>query len=133
MPIPAEDRVKAEAVAAVALGESVSAVARRLGVSRAAVMKWRDASGVTPVTAVTQDKREDLAGLIVEHTYALLRSLTAIVEHTQDKDWLRKQPAGELAILYGVQFDKLARVAAAFAGDGAGSGQRQLPGPGGTV
>jgi transposase-like protein len=109
---------KASAVADVVSGESVSATAAKYGVSRTAVAKWRDQAGLNTLHASPQNQRQQWVDLITDLTRANLDALSAISRHCQDPAWLGKQRAGELAILYGVQFDKLARLVAALAGDG---------------
>ena len=64
------------------------------------------------------NERDYIRRRLVEHTNANLDALAAIAKHVQEPAWLLKQNAHDLAILYGVIFDKLSRLAVAIAGDG---------------
>ena len=115
---PVDAETRAAAVADVLSGESVTTTAKKYGVSRRAVQMWRNQAGVPSHGALQTNERDYLRRRIVEHTNANLDALAAIAQHVQNPAWLLKQNAHDLAILYGVIFDKLARLAVAVAGDG---------------
>lgn len=115
MAAPHSNEVKAAAVAAVLAGESVSSVAKQFGVSRAAIVEWRDKTGITgEVTPVAQQKKHDLGmqvyGLL-EDSIAHLRFQLRV---TADEEWIKRQTANDLAIYHGVIADKTVRLLAAF-------------------
>ncbi len=57
-------------------------------------------------------KRGSIAfgGLLMEHLEASLRSLIAQSKQMADPEWIRRQPAGDLAILFGVLTDRTMRI-----------------------
>ena len=54
---PHSRATKAAALAALATGESVRRVARRLGISRTTATRWRDAAGLHETIAVVHEKK----------------------------------------------------------------------------
>lgn len=128
---PATPETKAAALADLESGESLNATARKYGVSRAAVRQWRDRAGIgAPVSPQETRTKDELLGLVIEHTRANLAALAAIAQHCQDKAWLNKQSAHDLAYLYGITFDKAARLLASLAGDGGAEPESRRPGLG---
>jgi transposase-like protein len=100
-------------VAAVAGGASVLGTSKRFGVSPATIRRWRSDAGLSP-TAGDQQTQTDYAALVLRHLELGLAAAERILEQTQDKGWLGEQSAGELATLYGVIFDKQARILSAL-------------------
>jgi transposase-like protein len=105
--------VKAAALAALATGESLHSVARRLGISRATLRRWRGSAA--PLVAQgdpqkTQQIGAQLCGFLEES----IETLTTQARVVRDDAWLRRQSAADLAVLHGVMFDKTARLLAAF-------------------
>ena len=97
----------------IALGMSIRKAAQKHGVDHTTVLKW-----VKKSPEVT--KKKEIGDLVEDHLRNELRTLSAIAEHTQDKEWLAKQSSDDLAILYGVMSDKAHAKLAALA-----SAQRQ--------
>jgi len=87
----------ADVVADLFMGMSQEKAAEKHGVSRNSVQKW--AKNV-------QIKKTDIGDLVEEHLRNELRTLSVVAEHTQDKEWLAKQSANDVAVLYGVMSDK---------------------------
>jgi hypothetical protein len=114
--IPADDAVRAAAIADVTLGCSISEAARKHGVSRTTVQRWCKAQGVDLATCapLVPQKRTDLGARIAEYLDTGLQALTAQARVAGDPEYIKKQPAGELAILHGVLSDKLVRILAAI-------------------
>lgn len=110
------DAEKAAAVARVLAGESVHGVAKALGVSTSTVRLWRAKGGFDPDATRSDPETNgpDYRGLILRHMELGLAAAERILAQTQDAVWLGKQSAGELAVFYGVVFDKIARVASAL-------------------
>ena len=54
----------------------------------------------------------DYTNLVMDYVAALLMALTAQLQVLGDPDWVRHQPAGELAVLRGVLNDKAVRLLA---------------------
>lgn len=122
---------KAEAVARVASGESVHAVARALSVQPSTVRQWRARLGADPLK-----NDPDFRALTLHYLQESLQAGERILGQTRNPAWLDKQSAGELAVFLGVVFDKAARILAALPGDGEPLGDQVdtrapgLPAPG---
>jgi transposase-like protein len=117
----------ARVVAAVLAGSSVSAVAREYRIPKGTVSTWVKRkgrslvdgapSGETVAVAATQ-KRERIGDLIIDNLEAQLEATKSIARVVSDDDWIKKQPASELAILFGVISDKSFRILEALPDDG---------------
>ena len=115
MPTPpaATDETKAEIIAALLTGQSVSSVARAHHLSRQTIMKYRDAFGVR-TTPVVQQVQADIGQLVLEHVRTSLLALAAQATVAADPTWIRGQSASQLADLFGVMSDKTHRILAAL-------------------
>lgn len=109
------DEVKAAVLAALLEGWSVNTVAERYGVPAGTVKSWKHRELTDPgplvataVATVATTKRS-LGELIEALMEAELESLRRMAETFNDPQWLKKQEAGEVAILYGVMQDKVFR------------------------
>lgn len=111
------DDTRAAVLAALQLGESVKGVSRTYRVTPQTVRRWRDeagAMGITPVSPPDHSpKKRDLGVLVGEYLAAGLAALAAQAVVAADPEWIKKQPADQLAIFHGVLADKLIRVLAA--------------------
>ncbi len=106
MPRPYPPEKRAAVLAELATGASVSATARAHGVDRATVIAWRDLSD----QPVAQQKRADLGEQLYGYLDESIAALRSQLRTFGDEAWLKKQPAGELAILHGVIADKTTRL-----------------------
>jgi hypothetical protein len=101
---------KGRVLAAVVAGTSVLQIAKEFNIAPSTVRTWRAAAGITPV--VDAEKKRDLGVQIGDYLSTGLEALTAQLRVFSDPDWIKNQPAGDLAILHGVISDKLVRVLA---------------------
>ena len=102
---PAE--LRAEAVAAVLAGATISDVARRYGLDKAVVSRW------VATDASSQRARDvDLGALIVDLITAHFATIHAQLQAASRPDWLAQQPAAELAQLVAVERDTTLRLLA---------------------
>lgn len=110
---PAE--VKAQVMAALLAGQSVSAAAKAYHIPKGTVSGWKQREtepmieGVAGV-ATQKGELEEVGNLLLRLVRAELKSLIAQAEHTGDKNWLNKQEASQLAMLHGVSHDKIFRL-----------------------
>lgn len=105
--------LRAQVVAAIVAGESISQVARRFAIDKSLVSRWAaDATVATP--HVYARTREELSALIYDAVSATLRSLIARAEATGRADWIAEQSAAELAQLAGTDWDRIIRMVAGF-------------------
>lgn len=102
------DEVKAAVMAALLTGQSISYVANEYNIPEGTVKGWsRSLRGVRPDAT---EKKERIGGLVIDNLEAELSTLIAMQHVFRDKEWLKKQSASELAVLYGVIKDKAIRV-----------------------
>jgi fructose-specific phosphotransferase system IIC component len=107
------DETKAAVLAEILAGASVRGVAKRHGLSPGTVRGWRAQAGLHP-PPVSPQKRADLGEQLYGYLEDSLGALRAQLALFADPDWLKKQPAGDLAILHGIVADKTARLLAAI-------------------
>lgn len=117
-----DERTKAAALALLATGASIGAVAREYGVSRRTVTNWRDAAGMGQVAPVSLEKRADLGEQLYSYLEESIATLVAQLRFARDPDWLARQNAADLAVFMGVTADKTTRLLAAFRPDAAQDG-----------
>jgi transposase-like protein len=102
---------RAAVLAALAAGESVNRVSQQFGVSRRTISGWRDQA---QLPTVAQQKKVEIGQKVYELLEDYIETLRVQVRVTRDEAWIKKQTAGELAILHGVLSDKSVRLLAAF-------------------
>ena len=119
--------LKAQVLAEVLTGDSVSAIARRHNISRQSVIQWRAAAGID-TNSVLHEKRDELGRLALVYLEKAITALGLQSDLFGDRAWLEKQPAGELAILHGVISDKTVRLLSALRGESEESAPTTEPG-----
>jgi transposase-like protein len=110
------DELRAQVVAAVIAGATISQAARQYGLSKQTVSRWVAEAGVGTL-GTESGAREDgttleelLLDLVAEHAITLRAELQAAAR----PDWLEKQSAADLAQLVVAQRDTLIRLLAGF-------------------
>lgn len=106
--------IKARAIAMLAAGEHIAEVARQLGLAESTIRTWGKRAGVD-FAEIRAEKKENLADLVAACLAANLTALSAISAFVRDEAWLRRQRAGDVAMLYGVMSDKAVRILEAHA------------------
>ena len=97
---------KARAVAALLLGGRPRVVAREHGIPESTVTTWRHRLKTGKLRHEKKGGgRSDFGELLMEHLEASLRSLIAQSEQAADPEWIARQRAGDLAVLFGILFD----------------------------
>jgi transposase-like protein len=109
-PNPHGDEVKATAMAALLHGQSVSSVARDYHLPKQTVWSWkqqaiRDADGVDAYAT----QKDRIGDLLVRGLEEEIRATQEIAIAVQNPEWLEKQSASELGVLYGILTDKTIR------------------------
>ena len=107
--------VRAQIMADLASGESMSAVARKYGVSKstASCLYYEVPVVVGASQAVGRNRADDvldLAGLMQRLLTAKLETAIQIQEFARSREWLEKQDAQQLAVFAGVNEDKVIRL-----------------------
>jgi transposase-like protein len=116
----------AKVVAAVLEGQSMSAVAREYRIPKGTVSSWvkrnaifeSDNGGGREIRDPKKEGRRELIGdLIIDNLEAQLNATKTMANAIQDEEWIRKQPASEIAVLFGVIADKTFRILEALPDD----------------
>ncbi len=103
------DETKAQVMAALLTGQSVSAVASSYKIPYSTVGTWaKDAKGLVRDSPI--QKRERIGELVIDNVEAALEATRAMANVFADTEWLNKQEASQLAVLYGVISDKTYRI-----------------------
>lgn len=113
------DDVKAQVMAALMAGQSLSQASKEYDIPRSTVARWGQSIEETPKTG-TQKKA--IGELIVEYLETNLIALRAQAEVFSNADWLMRQEASQAAVLHGVMTDKAIRLLEALAKRSAGDG-----------
>ncbi len=102
--------VKAAVIAALLTGQGVSEVAREYKLDHSIVSKWKSKLSAQTITEIHAKKGEHLDNLVYGCLCKALNALDAMAETASKNEYLEKQPANELAVLYGVMADKVVRI-----------------------
>lgn len=106
-------------MAALLTGQSVSSLAREYKIPKGTISGWKErahnvVAGVATVATPDDPKKNppkgDIGALLLDYLQAALRTLKSQVEVFGDREWLKKQPASEVAVLHGVIADKTVRL-----------------------
>lgn len=103
-----DEATKAAVMAALLTGQSISYVAKEYKIPHGTVATW--SRNLQRDHTVSNEKRERIGELIIDNVEAELLTTIAMQDVFTDKEWLKKQSASELAVLYGVIKDKTHRV-----------------------
>jgi transposase-like protein len=116
------EELKQRAVADLMGGDSIAVVSERYELPEGTVKAWSAQRG--QVDLVQPQKKEELGELVADLLATNLRGLRTIAGLPEDREWLKKQTASELAIFYGVLADKSIRILGALRPAGDGNGER---------
>ena len=102
-------QVKAQVLAALLEGQSVSKVAKKYKIPLGTVKSWksREINGSNGVATL---KKEQIGELLLSYLGESLVTLRAQVVMFRNEDWLAKQNASDVAVLHGVVTDKAVRL-----------------------
>ena len=105
---------KAAVLAAIMAGQAVAEVARQFSVDRTTIFRWRASAGLSDATPLQRKKWDEIGELLFDYLRENLTTLSVQADHFRDRDWLKTQPAGEVANLHGVLVDKAVRILTAL-------------------
>ncbi len=111
---PYKPETQATALAALAISERVSSVARRRGISRTTATMGRAAAGLSETTGVVHEKKAAIGPQLVGCREDSIELLARQVCVMRDEARLRPPSAVGLALVHRGLFDKTARLLAAF-------------------
>src|ERR1043165_4338797 len=106
------DEVRAQVMASLLAGQGVTEVASQYNLDASVVSRWKSAIPSDQLQVVATKKGERIDHLLFEY---LTETLVTLKEQTilaRERDYVTKQPAGELAVLHGVMADKAVRLLA---------------------
>lgn len=106
-------QTKAQVMAALLEGQSVSSVAARYEIPKGTVSKWKRLSSKGVAQEATQKSNLQeipIGDLLLELLKTNVESLIAISRATQDPEWIKSQDAAELGTFFGVKHDKVVRL-----------------------
>lgn len=110
-----DEQTKAAVMAALLAGQSISHVAKEYKIPKGTVAAW--SRNLPRNHTVSSEKRERIGGLIIDNLEAEMLTTIEMLNVFKDKEWLKKQSASELAVLYGVIKDKTFRILEALPGE----------------
>lgn len=103
------DETKAQVMAALLTGQSVSKVADDFSIPYSTVGTWaKDAKGLIRDSSI--QKKERIGDLVIDNVEAALEATRALADVFADREWIEKQEASQLAVLYGIVSDKTYRI-----------------------
>lgn len=100
-------------MAALLSGQSASSVAKEFGIPRGTITAWQTRKRDPLVAAAadaSQKKQAEINDLILDLIIAQLRSQISMADHAGDRKWLTLQDASAVAMLLGVENDKVFRL-----------------------
>ena len=105
--------VKAAVMAALLAGQSASSIAKEFDIPRGTVAAWQNRKTdpiVASVATGAAQKIDEVKGLVLDLLIAQLKSQISLAEHAGDRNWLASQDASAVAMLLGVENDKVFRL-----------------------
>jgi hypothetical protein len=105
-----DDGTRAAIMAALMTGQGVTEVSKAFQVSKATVSRLKASLSEEHLKQLETKKEHDFGELLAGYLRETIVTLTAQARTFRNEDWLKKQPAGELAVLHGVQTDKAIRL-----------------------
>lgn len=107
-----DDAVKAAVIADLLNGLRISEAAEKHNLPVGTVKSWAHRMRTDKDSLlVTEDRAERIGDLVFDNLEAMLRTQNAILNHVSTQpQWLERQDASDLAILFGVISDKAFRI-----------------------
>lgn len=104
------DEVRAQVMAALLAGQGVMEVASQYNLDASVVSRWKSTIPGDQLQVVASKKGERIEQLLFEYLTETLITLKEQTILARERDYVTKQPAGELAVLHGVMADKAVRL-----------------------
>lgn len=109
MAAPIDPRIKAAALADVAMGAPIATTAKKYKIARATLNNWVDEACLDSVQ--TQDQRDEIGELV--HTW-MIKCMQALIVHldvSMDKGWLLEHSPSDLANITAILTERFSRMA----------------------
>lgn len=104
------EQVQAQVMASLLAGQGVNEVARDYNLSKSVVSRFKNSMTGEELERLEPKKGEQIEELLYEYLTATLTTLKNQSEIVGEREYVIKQPAGELAVLHGVMADKSIRL-----------------------
>jgi transposase-like protein len=104
------EEVRAQVMASLLAGQGVMEVASQYNLDASVVSRWRSALPDNQLQVIATKKGERIECLLFEYLTETLVTLKEQAIIARERDYVTKQPAGELAVLHGVMADKAVRL-----------------------
>lgn len=104
------DDVRAQVMASLMAGQGVAEVASQYNLDISVVSRWRSAMPGDQLQVIASKKGERIEALLFDYLTETLTTLKEQAVIARERDYITKQPAGELAVLHGVMADKAVRL-----------------------
>lgn len=106
------DVVKAQIIAALLSGEfqEDQDIATVVGVSKSTVSRLKKQIPDQYLKQIETKKKDRVGDLVIEFLESTLESLAKINVYTSDEEWVKRQDAAGIAVLFGVKSDKIAKI-----------------------
>lgn len=119
------EEIQAQVMAALLAGQGVTEVATQYNLDKSIVSRWRKSIPHDKLQRIATKKGEEIEDLLFDYLRQILRTLRAQAEIVSEREYVTKQPAGEIAVLHGVMADKGIRLLEAA--ERANAGAQQVP------
>jgi len=107
---PISDEIRAQALADLQAGCTVTDVSMRYDLGKATVSRLKNELGPETLEQIGTNRIETIGELVEKHLRASLKAATSVANQCNDRRWIEKQSAKDLAVFYGVVSDKAIRV-----------------------
>ena len=97
-------------MAALLAGQGVQEVATQYRLDASVVSRWKSALPGDQLQVVASKKGERIEVLLFDYLTETLTTLKEQAVLAREREYVTKQPAGELAVLHGVMADKAVRL-----------------------
>lgn len=104
------DEVQAQVMAALLAGQGVNEVATQYNLDPSVVSRWKSKIPDDKLQLVAIKKSEEIEVLLYNYLTQTLITLDEQAKVVSEREYIIKQPAGELAVLHGVMADKAIRL-----------------------
>lgn len=112
------EELRGAVMAALLTGQSVSSVAKQYNLPKGTVSKWKSkAADMVESFQKSDPKKAQMGALLLDYLGEALKTLKKQVMAVGDENYIKQQPASEIAVLHGVIADKSIRLLEALADD----------------
>lgn len=108
-----DDSVRAAVLAALLAGESIHKISADHKIDKSQIYRWRKAMPAEVRQHIATDGQTKIEDLIADLLRTSLTASTAMLKAVSDETYLRKHTPHQIAVMYGVNMDKIIRLLSA--------------------